>query len=168
MQLNENLTYTYEQIEQLVKRTVRGLDADALAWRPDPEANSVAWLIWHLTRVQDSHIADVAGRQQIWDSEWAQRFGLPPDYTDTGYGHDADDVAAIAPDSADLLTGYHAEVAAMVVDFLADLDEGDFDRVVDERYNPPVTLGVRLVSVISDSLQHAGQAAYVRGLHERA
>jgi hypothetical protein len=38
--------------------------------------------------------------------------------------------------------------------------------VVDASWDPPVTLGVRLVSVISDDLQHAGQAAYLRGMIE--
>ena len=53
--------------------------------------------------------------------------------------------------------------------YLATLDDDDLDRVVDTRWDPPVTVGVRLVSVIADDLQHVGQAAYVRGLlHRRA
>lgn len=167
MRLNENLTYTYEQIEQGVARTVKGLDADALAWRPDPEANSIAWLIWHLTRVEDSHIAQASGGAQIWDGSWAQRFGLPDDYDDTGYGHSAEDVARIAPDNAAVLVDYQHAVAAMVTGYFAGLSDADFDRVVDDRYDPPVTLGVRLVSVIGDALQHIGQAGYVRGLYQR-
>ena len=167
MRLTESLTYTFEQIEQYVGRTVKGLDADALAWRPDAEANSIAWLIWHLTRVEDSHIAEVAGRNQTWNDTWAERFGLPRGYDDTGYGHSAEDVARIVPDGAAPLVEYQQAVAAMVTGFLADLDEADFDRVVDDSYDPPVTLGVRLVSVIGDALQHIGQAGYVRGLSER-
>ena len=50
------------------------------------------------------------------------------------------------------------------VAYLATVAPEDLDRVVDERWDPPVTLGVRLVSVLSDDLQHAGQAAYARGL----
>ena len=42
--------------------------------------------------------------------------------------------------------------------------EADLERVVDTSWDPPVTLGVRLISVISDDLQHAGQAAYAAGL----
>jgi hypothetical protein len=42
----------------------------------------------------------------------------------------------------------------------------DLDRVVDKRWDPPVTLGVRLVSVVDDDAQHVGQAAYVRGLQK--
>lgn len=167
MRLSENLTYTYEQIEQHVRRTVDGLDATALAWRPDPKANTIAWLVWHLTRVQDSHVADVAGRPQIWDRTWAQRFGLPDGYDDTGYGHTAADVARIAPGDPAVLVGYQQAVTTMVTGFLGGVDDSDFDRVVDESYDPPVTLGVRLVSVIDDALQHIGQAGYVRGLFER-
>ena len=45
--------------------------------------------------------------------------------------------------------------------------DADLDRVVDERWDPPVTLAVRLVSVLADGLEHAGQAAYIRGVAER-
>lgn len=168
MRLDENLSYIFEQVEERVVRTVDGLDAEALAWRPDAEANSVAWLIWHLTRVQDSHVADVADREQVWDSGWAQRFGLPQDYTDTGYGHSSQQVGQIAPDSPGVLVDYQREVRRFVADFLAGQNEQDFDRIVDESYDPPVSLGVRMASVLGDSLQHVGQAAYVRGLFERA
>ena len=55
-----------------------GLSDDDLAWRPDPEANSIAWLVWHLTRIEDDHVAGVAGTTQVWDDDgWADRFGLP-------------------------------------------------------------------------------------------
>jgi hypothetical protein len=70
-------------------------------------------------------------------------------------------------DSPDLLVGYHEAVHAQTLRFLEGLKEEELGRVVDERWDPPVTLGVRLVSVVSDDLQHAGQAAFVRGVLER-
>jgi hypothetical protein len=53
------------------------------------------------------------------------------------------------------------------VSYLQGLTDGDFDEVVDRSWDPPVTRGVRLVSVVGDDLQHAGQAAFVRGIVER-
>ena len=50
--------------------------------------------------------------------------------------------------------------------YLDGIGEADLDRIVDRRWDPPVTLGVRLVSVADDDIQHAGQAAFVRGVVE--
>lgn len=167
MQVNEALLYVFGEIRKTIRSTVKGLDTDALAWRPDAHANSIAWLIWHLTRVQDDHIAHVAEREQVWSPEWARQFGLPADSMTTGYGHKPEQVAAVKPESADTLLRYQDEVFAMVREYFEGASEGDLDRVVDERYDPPVTAAVRCMSVVGDAYQHVGQAAYIRGLHER-
>lgn len=161
------LADAFERVREAVHEAVEGLSEAELAARPEEGANTVAWLVWHLARVQDDHLADAAGREQVWTSEgWAGRFGLPFPDTATGYGHSAGDVAAVrAPASA--LLGYADAVHARTLDHVRTLDAGDLDRVVDQGWDPPVTLGVRLVSVLADDLQHAGQAAYVRGLLER-
>jgi hypothetical protein len=157
----------FERVRELVVGVTDGLDRDAVAFRPDAEANSIGWLVWHLTRIQDDHVADVAGVSQAWvDKGWSGRFTLPFDEHDTGYGHTAQQVAAVQVD-ARLLADYHADVDAMTAEFLGSLEPGDLDRVVDEEWDPPVTLGVRLISVIGDCLQHLGQAAYARGLAAR-
>ena len=158
----------FTRIRETVHRTVDGLTPDELAFRPDREANSIAWLVWHLTRIQDDHIAEVAGLEQIWTAQGrAERFGLPFPVTSTGYGHRSEDVAAVRVNSADLLIGYHDAVFDQTTGYVATLAAADLDRVVDASWDPPVTLGVRLMSVINDDLQHAGQAAYARGLLER-
>lgn len=147
---------------------VDGLDLDALCWQPDPSANTIAWLVWHLARVQDDHVAEVAGREQVWvEDGWAPRFGLPDGSHDTGFGHGPDDVRGIRPDGAATLVDYLDAVTDRTLAFLDDTSADDLDRVVDDSWDPPVTLGVRLVSVIDDAIQHGGQAAYVRGLWER-
>ena len=159
---------SFGRMDGLLTRAVDGLGVDELAFRPDPEANSIAWLAWHAARGEDAQIADVAGTEQVWTAQgWADRFDLPFDDTATGYGHSAQDVGRVRA-SADLLVGYYRAVGDRTLDYLRGLAEGDLDRVVDEGWDPPVTLGVRLVSIVGDSLQHAGQAAYVRGLLERS
>ena len=156
------------RVREQVPAVVGGLDDDALAWRPDPDANSIAWLVWHLTRVADDHVAEVAGTAQVWTADgWYDRFGLPFPVDAHGYGHSSADVGAVRV-SADLLAGYHDAVAEAVLAYVGTLTPGDLGRVVDERWDPPVTLGVRLVSVVNDMTQHVGQAAYVRGLLERS
>ena len=158
----------FGRIRGLVHHAVDGLTAEQLAFRPDADANSIAWLVWHLTRIQDDHVAEVTGSPQVWTEHgWAERFGLPLDVADHGYGHTSEQVAAVRVGSGELLTGYHDAVYEQTVRYVATVADADFERIVDRRWDPPVTLGVRLVSVVSDDLQHAGQAAYVRGLLER-
>jgi uncharacterized damage-inducible protein DinB len=165
----EVLVDAFQRVRDAVHPAVQGLRPEQLTARLNGESNSIAWLVWHLARVQDDHVADVAGTEQVWTAEgWADRFGLPFDPSATGYGHGPDDVAAVQVASADLLTGYYDAVHARTLEFVERLADADLDRVVDRRWDPPVTLGVRLVSVIADDLQHAGQAAFIRGLVERA
>lgn len=165
------LLEAFGRIPDAISRAVDGLDGGQLAYRPrlaDGSAtpgNSVAWLIWHLTRVQDNHLADAAGRDELWLGDgWCERFGLDLPREDTGYGHTSDDVDKVRVDSAEVLLGYHRAVHARTVDFVEDLSETDLNRIIDASWDPPVTLRVRLVSVIVDCAQHVGQAAYLRGL----
>ena len=159
------LTDAFERVQETVHDVVEGLTPDQLATRVTGQANSIAWLVWHLTRVQDDHIADVAGTGQVWTSrKWSERFGLDLPETDTGFGHGPEDVAAVRVDSPGLLTGYYDDVHTRTLEYVGGLTDADLDQVVDEAWDPPVTLGVRLVSVVNDDTQHAGQAAFVRGL----
>jgi uncharacterized damage-inducible protein DinB len=159
------LTDAFDRVRESVHHAVDGLRAEQLAERIDGDANSIAWLVWHLTRIQDDHIAGVAGTEQVWTAHgWADRFGLPLPVSSTGYGHDGEDVAAVRVDSPELLTGYYDAVHEQTIRYVESLTEADLDRVVDRSWDPPVTLGVRLVSVINDDAQHAGQAAFVRGI----
>ncbi len=158
----------FDRLPDLVEAAVDGLTPEQLSWAPAPGANSIGWLVWHLSRIHDDHLAEVAGWDQVWMSGgWAGRFGLAAGTTETGYGHSAAQVVAVRPDGPEVLVGYFRAVAARTREWLRGLTPQGLDRIVDERWDPPVTLGVRLVSVADDSLQHAGQAAYVRGLLPR-
>ncbi len=159
------LVELFDRIPPLVRSAVEDLTEDELAEAPAPGANTVAWLVWHLTRVQDHHVAELRGEDQVWASgAWAPRFGLTTDPGDTGYGHEPEQVAAVRPAGPDDLVAYHEAVTDRTRAFVEGLEPDDLERVVDDSYDPPVTLGARLVSVAADDLQHVGQAAYVRGL----
>lgn len=158
------LTDALARVLEDVEAVLDGLGDDVLAQRPGPDANSIAWLIWHLTRVQDDHVADVAGTRQVWTEEgYADRFGLPLDPGDIGYGHTSEQVGQVRASAGPLLDYYRATHARTLA-YVATVAPDDLDRVVDTRWDPPVTLGVRLVSVVNDCTQHVGQAAYLRGL----
>jgi hypothetical protein len=167
MEQHELLIDAFDRIRGIVHRVVEGASDELLGYRVDPEANTIAWLVWHLTRGQDSQVADVAGTEELWLTEWADRFALPLPRESTGYGHTTSEVAAVKA-SPELLLGYHDAVHSATVAYLKTLSGADLDRVVDESWDPPVTLGVRLVSIVGDDWQHAGQASFVQGLARRA
>jgi len=167
MKTADVLIDAFDRIREVVRHTVGGLTPEQLTLRVDPQANSIAWLVWHLTRVQDDHVAGVAELEQVWISgDWTQRFALPFDARAHGYGHRSEDVAAVRA-SGELLIAYYDAVHEQTVKYVGTLTDADLDRIVDRAWDPPVTLGVRLVSVISDDLQHIGQAAFIRGIAER-
>ncbi|WP_127131357.1 DinB family protein [Georgenia sp. SYP-B2076] len=168
MNTAELLIEIYSRVPDGVGRLLDGLDEAGLTARPDPEANTIAWLVWHIARGQDAQVAQVAGTDQAWTADgWAGRFELPFDDRATGYGQHPDEVAQVRASVADL-RGYLDDVQRRTLEFLSTLDDAELEQVVDEAWDPPVTLGVRLVSIVGDGLQHLGQAEYVRGLYERS
>jgi len=168
MNVAEVLIEAFSRVPDEAARILHGLNESALTYRPDPDANSIGWLVWHLARGQDAQVAACSGDEQAWTADgWAARMGLPFSPRATGYGQSSAEVAQVRVGAEDLL-GYLADVHRRTVAFLATLAEEDLERVVDEAWDPPVTLGARLVSIVGDDLQHLGQAAYVRGLVQRA
>lgn len=147
---------------------LNGLGPAALLWQPDPAANSIGWLAWHLSRVQDDHLAGVGQVEQVWTTQgFADRFALPYPVTSIGFGQSAQEVAEFSVDDPALLLEYHEAVHALTLQVLSGLDDAGYARIVDERWDPPVTAAVRLVSVVEDTLMHLGQIGYLRGLFER-
>ncbi len=165
MDVSDLLLESFGRIPDLVRGAVEDLSADDLARPPAEGANTIGWLTWHLTRVQDHHISELLEEEQVWvGGDWGRRFGLEADADDTGYGHAPEEVLRVRPDGPDAVIDYFDAVWDRTRQYLADLVPDELDQVVDERWDPPVTLGVRLVCVVDDCAQHAGQAAYARGL----
>ncbi|MCH7738628.1 MAG: DinB family protein [Chloroflexi bacterium] len=168
MESRDVLIDAYTRIQELAHTAADGLAVEGLTYRPETDANSIAWLVWHLARTQDSQVAPIAGTAQAWATgDWAERLGLDPALSNTGYGYTSEQVAAVQPASADALLGYLDFVSDRSREYLRSVDAAELDRIIDTSYDPPVSVGVRLVSIISDNIQHAGQARYVRGIYDR-
>lgn len=157
----------FGRIREDVTSAVEGLDEETLARRPDlgdGPGNSIAWTIWHLSRVQDDHLAEAFGTDQVWTTAgWRDRFGLPFDAAATGYGQSSEDVGKVRVGAEELI-GYHDAVTERTLELLDGLSDHDLDRVLPGTWGDGITLAVRLVSVVGDDMQHIGQAAYLRGL----
>jgi hypothetical protein len=165
------LTDAFSRIREGVADVTDGLSPGQLAERLAAEANPIAWLIWHLSRVQDDHVAAAFGATQAWvTGGWAERLGLPAASMELGYGHTSAQVADVTeaicgrPDPGKLLVEYYETAHAQTLSLVSAITDPDLERVVDRRWTPPVTLGVRLVSVIDDDARHLGQAEFVRGI----
>ncbi|MBA3906224.1 MAG: DUF664 domain-containing protein [Pseudonocardiales bacterium] len=168
MEAADLLLDAFDRVRNTVHTAVEGLTGQQLAVRLDPEANTIAWLVWHLARVQDDHVADVAGVEQVYTAQgWAERFAFPFSKAAVGYGFSSEDVAAVRVDDPALLVDYYDGVHGQTLKYVRGLTGADLDRVVDDAWDPPVTLAVRLISVVNDDLQHAGQAAFIRGIVKR-
>ncbi|ALO68284.1 hypothetical protein AS189_02880 [Arthrobacter alpinus] len=165
MRPSELLTDAFGRIGTIVGGVLDGLEPTKANWRPGGSGNSITWLVWHLSRGQDEQIADVAGTQSLWRSGgYAARFAFELNPDDTGYGHSSEQVSAVHVDSMELLREYFEAVLARSLDYVGGLADAELEGIVDKRWNPPVTLGVRLISILDDCVQHGGQAAYVKGL----
>ncbi|HTZ16700.1 MAG TPA: mycothiol transferase [Mycobacterium sp.] len=158
--LRDAFTRLIEHVDELTA----GLTEDQANYRPTPDANSIAWLIWHSARVQDIQLAPIAGIEQVWTHDgWVDRFGLDLPRNDSGYGHGPDEVAKVRA-SAELLAGYYHALHKVTLDFVDRVTAEDLARIVDRNWDPPVTASARIVSIIDDCAQHLGQAAYVLGI----
>ena len=163
--------FAADALDRMATRLIADLDGLTVheqCYRLDPEANSIAWLAWHVTRVQDHHMAHMEGRNQLWvDDGWDVKLGMSPDLEEHGYGYTSEQVGALVPPYATSLAEYHAAVSKRTGVYLRGLSDDDLDRVIDRSWDPPVTVGVRLASVVNETAQHVGQVSYVRGLVER-
>jgi hypothetical protein len=168
MEWYDFLADCYGRVLEFLENVLEGLTEDELNWLPSEDCNSIGWLTWHLTRQHDAQVASLMGEDQLWINEgWHTRFGRVADPQDIGFGHTLEQVAAFqSPDSQTLLD-YHNAVLERSKKYFLTLSKTDLDRKLDEPWFQPLpTVGVRLNSILEDSMLHAGQAAYVRGLRQ--
>src|ERR1700741_1282964 len=129
--LRDAFTRLIEHVDELTE----GLTDERANYRPTPNANSIAWLIWHSARGQGLQLAPIAGIEQVWtDAGWVDGFGLDLPRNDAGYGHGPDEVAKVrAP--VDLLSGYYHEVHKFTLSYIADVTAaGNRQRATGEHH----------------------------------
>jgi hypothetical protein len=168
MEWKNLLTDGYSRVPEFLGNVLKGLTQDDLDWQPNYDCNSIGWLVWHLTRQQDAQIASLMGEKQLWVTDkWYAKFGRPPEHDDVGFGHSPDQVSAFKSPQSRTLLSYNRAVVERSKRYISSLSENELDRELNEPWFQPLpTVGVRLVSILDDSVLHSGQAAYVRGLRQ--
>ena len=153
------------RVRDVVREALKDLTPEELLAPPKPH---IAWLVWHLSRVQDANFSGLMKRPQLWITDgWHARFDMPPDPKDYGSGHRQTpaQVEAFRADDKQQLLDYLDAVFAQTRAYLATVSNADLNRVLAEpQYQPLPTLGIRLASVINCNTRHAGQIEYLRGL----
>jgi hypothetical protein len=168
MEWHDLLADGYGRVLEFLEHVLKGLSQEDLSWQPSPDSNSIGWIAWHLTRQQDAQIASLMGEEQLWIKDgWHAKFQRSPDHKDGGFGHTPEQVAAFQPPDVQTLLDYQRAVTERSKNYFLTLSKTDLERQLDEpRFQPLPTVGVRLISIMEDSMLHAGQAAYVRGLRQ--
>jgi len=163
---NELIIDIFERMSQMLQRALDGLTDEELDKQPRSDSNSIGWLVWHLTRVQDNFVSGLLNMEPIWIREkWYDKFNRPSNPQDSGFGHSPEDVTSFRSPSSETLLGYHQTVLKQTKKYLTDLTIDDLNRKLDDpRFPTPPTIGIRMSMVVNDNLQHVGQAAYLRGI----
>ena len=157
----------FERILHELEAALDELTIDDLNQQPRPDCNSIGWLTWHLTRVQDWAAAELLGEEQLWikDNYYA-KFNRTPDPEDAGIGDTLEDVVAFRSPDALTLLEYHRAVLRQSKRYITSkLSETELNREFDNPKYPTITnVRTSLMRLINDNMQHLGQVNYVRGM----
>jgi hypothetical protein len=168
MALIEFVEQLLEQVDEETQASLRGVTLEQILWRPAEESNPMAWLAWHIARMQDFRSSHLLGRDQIWVEDGLhERFGLPADPANTGRGNNNAEVSALQPESVEVVATYCAVASGRVREYVGSLRAGAEDDIIDSPDGGRTPLGEVLNRFIHGGVAHVGQLMYVRGLIER-
>ncbi|MCU1502156.1 MAG: hypothetical protein JWM12_1510 [Ilumatobacteraceae bacterium] len=158
-----------------------GLDEAQLRLRPANELNSLAWLVWHMTRCEDVAInVAIADQPQVLDDGWPDKLGISR--VDIGTGMTPSEVAELSEQiNVDALISYRHAVGRRTREVIDAVTDAEIERPVDgDRYRRAAVLGDHagwvaelwspwrgtdfLFLATGHNYQHWGEAITVRSL----
>ena len=167
MEANELLTNLLKGNRSMVRKALDGLSDKEVATRPNSECNSMAWLLWHLSRAEDGLVSSLDGSAELWNDGWAEKCGISAETKGMGFGHKAEDLESFGVGSVDALKEYFGQTEKKVADYLASLSSEDLDKQVPSMMGDgTVPLGNIVQVIVNEAMVHGGQIAYLRGLHK--
>jgi uncharacterized damage-inducible protein DinB len=153
-----------EEYLQGLRSVLEGLTSPEARWQPTLHTNHIAWLVWHMARVEDAWVnRRLRGTTEVWVAEgWADRFGM--DHDSVGAGQTIEEIRAM-PDIplTDLMTYFDA-VRTITRQYLDQVTDEELWREYQHPRRGSVT-GVWIVGhLLVEESQHTGQVALIRGM----
>ncbi len=163
MKATELITLSLKENEEYVNDAIKKLSQDELAWRTKPHSNSIAFLMWHLARVEDLWINRILkGGKEIYEAEgWYKKYKT--EIQDNGAFFDEAKLKAWPVPTLKLLKEYAAAVRQTTLAYLKTLNEKDLDEPRDFTWMKG-TNGTALSHLISEIGEHSGQIGYIKGI----
>ena len=163
MDASQFIRTMYTDLIRGFRAEVESLTPEEMYFRPTDDANSIAFILWHSTRSQDTNVHSlVKGIPSLWESEgWHQRFGLSA--KDGGTGFNGEQVGAFRPEKEELLAYCH-RVWEVVPGILDDLTEAHLDSAPNQE-RPTMTVGRSLANfALGHGFWHLGDIRFLKGL----
>ncbi len=162
MQATEVMLRSLEQSQGYVDRALTGLTAQEFAWKPSPECNSIAFIVWHTARVEDFMVNRLIQRgKEIYEPEgWREKLGTPPD---AGYQYTVEKLQAWPVPDMETLRGYARAVREKTIAFIKSANDAKLAEVPRPDRSPD-TIGIILGRITTEIALHAGQVCYLRGV----
>ncbi len=168
MSPTESVVSTLQRNWAMVDSAMEGLDQETINRIPAEQCNSIAWILWHMSRVVDTFVnTRFQSRPQLWIAGgWHQRFGMGDDPDDRGVGWTMEQVASWSPPDLSVQLGYHQAVREAAAGYLSSATEADLAEVkVIPPAPEPRTVANALGQMVWDAVAHGGQIAYLRGFY---
>jgi hypothetical protein len=166
MPISDFILDMLDRMQQAVMEAVDSLSREELAWRPEPEANPIGFILWHQLRCEDAFVQGLIQRKtQVWVTEkWYQKLNLPENPMDNGYGYTAEQVAVFPILELSDLSGYAEAVRSRTLEYLKGVPPDKFDEVIQAGVFKGLAISKVFSLLLCEITQHIGQIAYLRGL----
>jgi uncharacterized damage-inducible protein DinB len=151
-----------EYLDEL-KQKLEGLTEAEVQWQATLDTNTIAWLVWHMAKVEDSWInVWIAGGEEVWvTGKWAERTGIAG--TSGGFGQVMDEVRSMPNVPISELVAYYEAVRKAAFETIDGMTDADMANEID-RGHGPITWSWILGHVMVEESQHLGQVALIRGM----
>ena len=165
MDVNHFFLHNITHGEQVLRRALSELSTEELNSHPcGPGTNSIAWLIWHLTRIQDLSASARMGKDQAWVAEgFHAKFGMEADFMKFN-SFTPEELDAFPQMDAESLLGYYECARGYLTEYVNSLSASDLDAPVPPRPHGPENVGDALGITLADNTQHFGQIAFIMGV----
>jgi uncharacterized damage-inducible protein DinB len=152
-----------EEYLQALQRTIEGLTPDEMRWQPTPHTNHIAWLVWHLARVEDRWVSRLRQAPEVWNDEgWANRFRMDPE--SNGFGQTMEEVRAMPEIALQDLMAYFDAVRVVTRHYLEQATDADLAQTYPHPRFGECTGAWIVGHILVEESQHVGQVALIRGM----